>query len=62
MNKPKKKPKKKGRPPGRTKKATNVSLDRKLVEEAEELGVRLSPACEDGLSRAVRKAKKERGA
>ena len=34
--------------------ATNVSLDTKLVESARELGVNVSRACEAGLSEAVR--------
>ena len=42
-----------------TRKATNVSLDRALVEEARELDVNLSRAAEEGLRAAV-KAEKER--
>ncbi len=42
-----------------SRKATNVSLDRALVEEARALDVNLSRAAEDGLRAAV-KAEKER--
>ncbi|HEX5257863.1 MAG TPA: type II toxin-antitoxin system CcdA family antitoxin [Sphingomicrobium sp.] len=41
------------------KRGTNVSLRSDLVEEARELGVSLSQACEQGLAKAV-KAEKER--
>jgi antitoxin CcdA len=41
------------------KRGTNVSLRTDLVEEARELGVSLSQACEEGLAKAV-KAEKER--
>lgn len=41
------------------KRGTNVSLRSDLVEEARELGVSLSRACEEGLARAV-KAERER--
>ncbi|MEC3949212.1 type II toxin-antitoxin system CcdA family antitoxin [Sphingobium sp. HWE2-09] len=34
-------------------KATNLSLDSALVEEAKQLGINLSRACEDGLSKAI---------
>lgn len=34
-------------------KATNVSLDISLVAEARRLGINLSRACEDGLSREI---------
>jgi antitoxin CcdA len=41
------------------KRGTNISLRADLVEEARELGVSLSSACEQGLAAAV-KAEKER--
>jgi antitoxin CcdA len=44
--------------PSRRRKATNVSLDEKLVAEAKELGVNLSRACEAGLAAEVREARK----
>ena len=51
-----------GRPEtGQTKKRTNVTLDKELLEEAKDLNVKVSPACEDGLERAVKKARKEKG-
>ncbi len=40
-----------------TKKATNVSLNAKLVAEAKALGINVSQACEDGLASAVKKAR-----
>ena len=42
-----------------TRKATNLSLDRALLEEARELGVNLSRSAEEGVRAAV-KAEKER--
>lgn len=39
------------------KKPTNISLPAGLVEEARELGINLSQACEAGLLAEVRKAK-----
>lgn len=42
-----------------TRKATNLSLDRQLLEEARALDVNLSRAAEEGLRAAV-KAEKER--
>lgn len=36
----------------RRRKATNVSLDPKLVEEAKALGINISQACEAGLEQA----------
>ncbi|HET6536074.1 MAG TPA: type II toxin-antitoxin system CcdA family antitoxin [Sphingomicrobium sp.] len=41
-------------------KATNVSLDALLVEEAKELGVSISQASNRGLEQAVKKARAER--
>lgn len=41
------------------KKPTNVSLTASLVEEAREVGINVSQACEEGLAAAV-KAEKER--
>jgi antitoxin CcdA len=38
----------------RRRKATNLSLDEKLVAEAKELGVNLSRACEAGLAAETR--------
>ncbi|MBY6046100.1 type II toxin-antitoxin system CcdA family antitoxin [Vannielia litorea] len=40
-------------------KATNLSLDAALLAEARALGVNLSRAAEDGLSRAVQSLKEE---
>jgi len=42
-----------------TRKATNLSLDRALLDEARELGVNLSRSAEEGVRAAV-KAEKER--
>ena len=39
-----------------TKKAVNVSLDTRVVEEAKRLGVNISQAAEEGLRAAVREA------
>lgn len=39
------------------KKATNVSLPGDLVEEAKQLGINVSQACEAGLVETVRKSK-----
>lgn len=36
-----------------TRKATNLSLDGALVEEAKQLGINLSRACEDGLRKEI---------
>lgn len=41
-------------------KATNVSLDASLVEEAKALGVNISLASAQGLEEAVKKARAER--
>lgn len=38
--------------PVRRRKATNISLDPKLVEEAKALGINISQACEAGLEQA----------
>jgi antitoxin CcdA len=46
-------------PPSR-RKATNVSLDEKLVAEAKELGVNVSRACEAGLAAETRQARKRK--
>lgn len=43
--------------PARRRKATNVSLDKKLVEEARALGINVSRACEGGLERETRLAR-----
>jgi antitoxin CcdA len=40
-------------------KSTNVSLDVKLVEQARELGINISRACEDGLEKQVAKTRGE---
>lgn len=45
--------------PAATRRATNLSLDPKLLEEARGLGVPLSRAAEAGLRDAVRKAHAE---
>jgi len=36
------------------KRATNISLDSRLLDEAKQLGVNVSRACEDGLAARVR--------
>lgn len=45
--------------PVRRRRATNISLDPKLVEEARELGINVSQACELGLAKA-NKVERER--
>lgn len=42
------------------KKATNISLPSGLVDEAKQLGINLSQACEAGLLDQVRKARREK--
>jgi len=44
----------------RLRRPTNVSLDRKLLAEARELGINLSRACEHGLARAIVDARAQR--
>ena len=44
----------------RRRKATNVSLDQDLVDEARALGINLSRACEVGLARANRAEREHR--
>jgi len=39
------------------KKATNVSLNAELVEEAKKLGINVSDACQSGLAAEVKKAR-----
>lgn len=39
------------------KRATNISLDSQLLDEAKQLGVNISRACEDGLVARVRELK-----
>ena len=39
------------------KKATNVSLNAELVEEARKLGINVSEACQTGLAAEVKKAR-----
>lgn len=39
--------------PPTVRRATNVSLDTKLVEAAKEYGINLSRACEEGLAKQV---------
>ena len=41
------------------KRATNVSLPAHLIEEARELNINISQACEQGLEEQVRKSKRE---
>ena len=41
-------------------KATNVSLDSQLLEDARELGINLSRACEEGLARQIKAAREQR--
>lgn len=40
-------------------KATNVSLNSELVEEAKRLGINVSRACEEGLARQVKETAEE---
>ena len=40
--------------------STSLTLDRRLLDEARELGVNVSRAAEDGVSRAVRAARARR--
>ena len=40
--------------------ATNVSLDRRLLDEAKALGINLSRACEPGLAQAIADARAAR--
>ena len=44
----------------RARRATNVSLDRRLLDEAKALGINLSRACEPGLAQAIARARAER--
>ena len=44
---------------GSPKRATNVSLRSDLIEEAKELGINISEACERGLSEEVMKSRRE---
>ena len=41
------------------KRATNVSLPAHLIDEARELNINISQACEQGLEEQVRKSKRE---
>ncbi|MFT4027781.1 MAG: type II toxin-antitoxin system CcdA family antitoxin [Novosphingobium sp.] len=43
-----------------TRKATNVSLDADLLEQARELDINISRACESGLVEQISKARSER--
>jgi len=43
-----------------TRRPTNVSLDRALVEEAKAMGINLSQACERGIAVQVAKLRAER--
>ena len=47
-------------PNDRRRRATNLSLDVALLDEARELGVNLSRACERGLAKQVAEARAER--
>ena len=42
------------------KKATNLSLNADLVEDAKRLGINVSQACEAGLNEEVRKTKQQK--
>lgn len=42
------------------KRATNVSLDAKLVADAQALGINLSRACEEGLAKRISEEKNRR--
>ncbi len=37
-----------------SRRATNISLPAKLVDEAKQLGINVSRSCEDGLTKAVK--------
>jgi antitoxin CcdA len=41
-------------PPRRSTRSTNLSLDAQLVEQAKQLGVNLSRACEEGLKTRIK--------
>jgi antitoxin CcdA len=43
-----------------TRKATNISLDAGLLEQARELEINISRACERGLAEQISKAREER--
>lgn len=45
---------------GSLRRATNVSLDQKLVEAARELDINLSRACEQGLAREIKATREAR--
>ena len=47
------------RVPTERKRATNVSLNASLLEEAKSLGVKISQACERGLEEEIRKRRVE---
>jgi antitoxin CcdA len=47
-----------GRKPNRLRRPTNVSLAPALVQEAQELGIAVSRACEEGLGRAIAEARR----
>ena len=40
--------------------ATNVSLDAGLIDDAKELGINISRACEEGLTEAIRTTRSQR--
>jgi antitoxin CcdA len=46
--------------PTAARRSTSLTLDRRLLDEARELGVNVSRAAEDGVSRAVRAARARR--
>lgn len=46
--------------PAALKKATNLSLDQQLVEEARRLGINLSRACEQGLAARIAEERRRR--
>jgi antitoxin CcdA len=42
------------------KRPTNISLDRRLVEEARALGINVSQACEQGLRQRIAESRADR--
>jgi antitoxin CcdA len=46
--------------PAALRRATNLSLDQQLVEEARQLGINLSRACEQGLAAQIAEERRRR--
>jgi antitoxin CcdA len=47
-------------PPSRPRRATNVTLPETLLQEARDLGITISAACEHGLTAALTAARRQR--